>query len=132
VQLKRATTILVLRMLHQVDRLSCRKRTCWWVLVSWIWQHKLCATLPANININYRLSHQTILPYLYYYIYQNWNNSWKPYSVVSFNMGHYILYKGLFYPIMLKCLHYTTFSSCLSCTSCKLSHIMNNSNAIIM
>jgi hypothetical protein len=97
-----------------------------------IWQHKLCATLPANINMNYRLSHQTILPYLYYYIYQNWNNSWKPYSVVSFNMGHYILYKGLFYPIMLKCLHYTTFSSCLSCTSCKLSHIMNNSNAIIM
>jgi hypothetical protein len=97
-----------------------------------IWQHKLCATLPANININYRLSHQTILPYLYYYIYQNWNNSWKPYSVVSFNMGHYILYKGLFYPIMLKCLHYTTLSSCLSCTSCKLSHIMNNSTAIIM
>ena len=22
-----------------------------------IWQHELCTTLPANVNINYRLSH---------------------------------------------------------------------------
>jgi hypothetical protein len=28
-----------------------------------IGQHKLCATLSANINIDYRLSHQGILPY---------------------------------------------------------------------
>jgi hypothetical protein len=26
-----------------------------------IWQHKLCVTLPANVNINYRPSHQNIL-----------------------------------------------------------------------
>ena len=31
-----------------------------------IWEHKLCATLPANVNINYCLSHQSILPYLYH------------------------------------------------------------------
>jgi hypothetical protein len=51
-----------------------------------IWQHKLCATLPANVNINYCLSHQSILPYLYYYTYQNQNNSWEPYCVVTFNI----------------------------------------------
>ena len=27
----------------------------------------------VNVNINYRLSHQSILPYLYYYTYQNRN-----------------------------------------------------------
>ena len=52
-----------------------------------IWQYRLCATLPANVNINYRLSHQGIIPYLHYYIYQNRNNSWKPYCVVTFSMS---------------------------------------------
>ena len=52
-----------------------------------LWQHKLCATLPANININYHLPHRNILPYLYYYTYPNRNKSWKPYCVVRFNMG---------------------------------------------
>ena len=28
-------------------------------------QVKLCATLSANVNINYHLSHQSILTYLY-------------------------------------------------------------------
>ena len=49
-----------------------------------IWQHKLCTTLSANVNINYRLP---ILPYLYSQTYQNRNNSWKPECVLSFNMG---------------------------------------------
>jgi len=61
-----------------------------------IWQHKLCATLLANVNINYCFSHQSILPYLYYYTYQNRNNLWKPYCVVSFNMGWQDISK--FYP----------------------------------
>jgi hypothetical protein len=56
VQLKRANTILLLRMLHpvvkvHVDELSSAR----------ICQHKLCATLFANVNINYRLSHQNIV-----------------------------------------------------------------------
>ena len=51
------------------------------------WQHKLCAILPATANINHRLSHQSILPYLYYYTNQNRNNSWKPYCVMSFSIG---------------------------------------------
>jgi hypothetical protein len=64
VKLKHADTILLLRMLHQynfpvvnlyvtdfpvvkvhVDELSSAR----------MWQHKLCATLSANVNINYRL-----------------------------------------------------------------------------
>jgi hypothetical protein len=28
-----------------------------------IWQHEMCATLPANVDIDYRHSHQNILPY---------------------------------------------------------------------
>ena len=48
-------------------------------------QHKLCATLSANGNINYRL-----LPIKVYYCictvrHQNRNNSWKPECVLSFN-----------------------------------------------
>jgi hypothetical protein len=48
-----------------------------------IWQHKLCATLSANVNINYRLPIK-----VYYHIctYQNRNKSWKPECVLSFNM----------------------------------------------
>ena len=30
------------------------------------WQHELCATLSANVDINYHHSHQGILPYLYF------------------------------------------------------------------
>jgi hypothetical protein len=55
VQLNRANKISLLRMLHQffpvvkahVDELSSAR----------IWQHKLYATLPPNVNINCRLSH---------------------------------------------------------------------------
>jgi hypothetical protein len=87
-QLKHANTILLLRMLHQYDRLSCCKVhvTDFPVVKvhvdelssAQIWQHKLCATLSANLNINYRLPIK-----VYYHIctvktYQNRNNSWKP------------------------------------------------------
>jgi hypothetical protein len=34
------------------DWLSHRKCTCWWIRIR---QHKLCATLSTNVNINYRL-----------------------------------------------------------------------------
>ena len=61
-QLKHANTILLLQMLHQYDWLSCRKCicdwllrrkcTCWWIIVCLNLQHKLCATLSANVNIN--------------------------------------------------------------------------------
>jgi len=47
VQLKYASTILLLRMLHQNNWLSRRKSTCWWVIV--------CSTLSAHVSINYRL-----------------------------------------------------------------------------
>ena len=58
-----------------------------------IWQHTLCATLSANININYRL------PIKVYYrictfrhtLYQNRNKSWKPECVLIFNMDWRIL-----------------------------------------
>jgi hypothetical protein len=42
-------------------------------------------------RLNYCLSHQSILLYFYYYTYQNRNNSWKPYCVVSFSIGWWIL-----------------------------------------
>jgi hypothetical protein len=50
---------------------------------AWIWQHKLCATLSANVNTNYRL------PIKVYYCIctlrqQNWNNSWKPECVLKY------------------------------------------------
>jgi len=63
VQLKHANTILLLQMLQtdfpvvnvyvtdfsvvnvHVDEISSAR----------IWHHKLCVTLPANVNINYRL-----------------------------------------------------------------------------
>jgi hypothetical protein len=45
-----------------------------------IWQHKLCATLSANVNINYHLPIK-----VYYRICtQNRNNSWKPECFLSF------------------------------------------------
>jgi hypothetical protein len=55
-----------------------------------IWQYKLCATLSANVNINYRLPIK-----VYYRIctlrHQNRNNSWERECVLSFNMGWLIL-----------------------------------------
>jgi len=56
-------------------------------------QHKLCATLSANVNINYRL-----LIKVYYLICtvrhnQNRNNSWKTECVLSFNMGWQVISK---------------------------------------
>ena len=55
-----------------------------------IWQSKLCATLSASVNINYRLPIK-----VYYHIctfkHQNRNNSCKPECVLSFNMGWRIL-----------------------------------------
>jgi hypothetical protein len=54
------------------------------------WQHKLCATFSANVNINYRLPIK-----VYYRIctlrHQNRNKSWKPECVLSFNMDWRIL-----------------------------------------
>jgi hypothetical protein len=47
----------------------------------------VCDIARKRKFMNYRLSHQSILPYLYHYTYQNLINSWKPYCVVSFNMG---------------------------------------------
>ena len=57
-----------------------------------IWQHKLCATLSANVHINY------CLPIKVYYRsctlrHQNRNKSWKPECVLSFKMGWRILVK---------------------------------------
>ena len=65
-QIRRAIkTILLLRLLHQYHWLSCDKCMCDWVprrkstcnelSSARIWQHNLCATLFANVNINYRL-----------------------------------------------------------------------------
>ena len=53
VPLKHASTILLLRMLHQYIWLSHGKST-WWVIVCSN-LHKLSVTLSANVNINYRL-----------------------------------------------------------------------------
>ena len=53
-----------------------------------IWQHKLCATLSANVNINYRLQIKVYYRICTLKTYQNrLNNSWKPECVLSFNMG---------------------------------------------
>ena len=55
-----------------------------------IWQHKLCATFSADVNINCRLPIK-----VYYRIctlrHQNRNKSWKPECVLSFKMGWRIL-----------------------------------------
>ena len=51
-----------------------------------IWQHKLCATLSANVIMKKTSTNQSILPYLYSQIYWNHNNSWRPECVLSFNM----------------------------------------------
>ena len=56
-----------------------------------IWPHKLCATLSANVNINYRL------PIKVYYRVCTLRhirieiNSWKQECVLSLNMGWRIL-----------------------------------------
>ena len=52
-----------------------------------IWQHRLCATLSASVNINYRPP----IKVSYRICTQNQNNSWKPECVLSFNMGWRIL-----------------------------------------
>jgi len=56
-----------------------------------IGQHKLCATLSANVNINYRLPIKVYYRICTLKTYQNRNNSWKPECVLSFNMGWRIL-----------------------------------------
>ena len=52
-----------------------------------IWQHKLCATLSAKVNINYHLPIKVYYRICTVKTYQNRNNSWKPECVWSFNMG---------------------------------------------
>jgi hypothetical protein len=56
-----------------------------------IWQHKLCATLSANVNINYRLQIKVYYRIYTLKTYQNRNKSWKPECVLSFNMDWWIL-----------------------------------------
>ena len=55
------------------------------------WQHKLCATFSANVNINYRLPIKVYYRIYTLKTYQNRNKSWKPECVLSFNMGWWIL-----------------------------------------
>ena len=52
-----------------------------------IWQHKLCTTLSANVNINYRLPIKAYYRICTLKTYQNRDNSCKPECVLSFNMG---------------------------------------------
>jgi hypothetical protein len=52
-----------------------------------IWQPKLCATLSANVNLNYRLPIKVYYRICTLKTYQNRNISWKPEYVLSFNMG---------------------------------------------
>jgi hypothetical protein len=75
----------------------------WYNLIrTWLfhWQHKLCATFSASVNINYRL------PIKVYYricthiadillIWRLRNKSWKPECVLNFNMDWRVL---VFYP----------------------------------
>ena len=59
-----------------------------------IWQHKFCATVSANVNINYRFPikvYYRIYTLRHNIYYQNRNNSWKPECVLSLNMGSWIL-----------------------------------------
>ena len=65
-----------------------------------IWQHKLCAILSANVNINYRLPikvHYRICTLL---TYQNRNKSWKPECVLSFNIGWQIKFTNICQPML--------------------------------
>ena len=55
------------------------------------WQHKLCATFSANVNINYRLPIKVYYRICTLKTYQNRNISWKPECLLSFNMGWRIL-----------------------------------------
>ena len=43
-----------------------------------IWQHKLCATLSANVNINYHLPIKVYYRISTLKTYHNRNKSWKP------------------------------------------------------
>jgi hypothetical protein len=56
-----------------------------------IWQHKLCATLSASVNINYHPPIKVSYRVCTLKTYQNRINSWKPECVLSFNMGWRIL-----------------------------------------
>jgi len=49
-----------------------------------IWQHKLCATLSANVDINYRLPIKVYYRICTLKTYQNRKKSWKPDCVLSF------------------------------------------------
>ena len=73
-----------------------------------IWQHKLCATLSANVNMNYRLPIKVLLPYLYSQTYQNRINSWKLECVLSFNMGYRILVLYIRHPMLKLKTHSST------------------------
>jgi hypothetical protein len=59
-----------------------------------IWQHKLCKTLSAYVNINYRPIYNLFLR----------NKSWKPECVLSFNTGWRIKLTNIRQP-MLKLKH---------------------------
>jgi hypothetical protein len=65
-----------------------------------IWQHKFCATLSTNININYRLPIKVYYSICTLTTYQNRNNSWKPECVLSFNMGWRILTNFTHHPML--------------------------------
>ena len=65
-----------------------------------IWQHKLCATLSANVNINYRLQIKVYYRICTLKTYQNRNKSWKPECVLSFNMGWRTLVNFIRHPML--------------------------------
>jgi hypothetical protein len=75
-------TIVLVVNIH-VDELSSAR----------MWQHELCATLPANVNINYRLPIK-----VYYRIctlrHQNRNNSWKPDGLADISKYVYLRREG--------------------------------------
>jgi hypothetical protein len=62
---------------------------------AWIWQHSLCATYSANVNINnrlpikvyYRICTERYLRNVSFTLNYLRNKSWKPECVGSFNMG---------------------------------------------
>jgi hypothetical protein len=82
VQLKHASTILLLRMLNQYDWLSVVNVHVDELSSARIWQHKICETLSAILDISYRL--------------------------LSLNMGWRIL---VFYPKRSRGIHFTNILS---------------------
>jgi hypothetical protein len=65
-----------------------------------IWQPKLCATLSANVNLNYRLPIKVYYRICTLKTYQNRNISWKPEYVLSFNMGWWIKFTNINQPML--------------------------------